>query len=511
MAMRSNRRHFLRGAAGFTLALPFLPSLCKNEARADIPGQPKRFVAMTTAHGGVWGSNMYPADATLGDTASYRGRSMRRGDLVLDVSGGVASLSPVLSADSSTLTQAIASKMNLVRGVDIMFFIGHHGGGHLGNFARSDESPSFPERPTIDQVMAWSPSFYPDLGSTLMRSMHIGTGVFPYLGEYGISYGWSNPQEQSGSVEFVNTTHNSKSLFDKIFVPPEDEGPPERPLIVDRVLEDYKRLRDGNKRLSTSDRQRLEDHLARLDELQRKLEVKVSCGDISPPTVDSSDVYDADGYFLDPGLHADYWSLFNDVIVAAFACDTSRIATMEALEQFSTFAGDWHNDVAHQAHLANGEAQASIRDSQQRFFEGVFLDLVTKLDAVDAGDGSTLLDSTLVQWTQESGPWTHNSISHPVVAAGSAGGFFRTGSYVDYRALDLGPLGSDLPDAEDLHTGLPYNQWLATVLQSMGVAPSEFAGDGGGYGELHIDGYSSDSYPSAIVQGMDEIPPFLKA
>jgi hypothetical protein len=511
--MRTNprRRQFLRGAAGFTLAIPFLESLrSERDARAEPLGPPKRFVAMTTAHGAIWGSNMYPGAGTLTEQLSYKGRTIRSGALVPQVDGSTASLSPVLTADASKLTAAIAAKLNVVRGLDIPFFIGHHGGGHLGNFAASDEDLPFERIPTIDQVMAWSPSFYSDLATILVRSMNVGTGVFSYLGEYQISWGWSNPQSQSGSVDGLALEHSSMSLFEKIFVPPEETGEPERPLIVDRVLEDYNRLRFGNKRLSTSDRQRLDDHLARLDELERKLNVQVSCGDIMPPTKDSSDVYDSDGYFLDAQKHGEYWSLFNDVIVAAFACDTSRIATMEALEQFSAFAGDWHNDVAHQGHLADGEAQETLWTAQQLFFEGVFLDLVNKLDAVQEADGSTLLDNTLVQWTQESGPLAHYSLSHPVVTAGAAGDYFRTGNYVDYQNMNT-PFESDLPTNEVVHSGVLYQQWLSNVLQAMGVPPSEFDSGGGGYGVLHVDPYWSDLYPSAVMQSLNEALPFLKA
>ncbi|NUP05397.1 MAG: DUF1552 domain-containing protein [Polyangiaceae bacterium] len=503
----SSRRQFLRGAAGFTLALPVLDSLLVGrEARAG-SFTTKRFVAMTTAHGAIWGSNMYPGDGVLSDSTNYKGRNVRRGDLVPDVSDGIAALSPVLTASSSKLTTALASKMNVLRGLDIMFNIGHHGGGHLGNFASTDENVSFDQRPTIDQVMAWSPSFYPNLGSILVRSMNIGTGVFSYLGEYDISYGYSNPQDQSGSVESLALEHNSMSLFEKIFVPPDEQGMPERPLIVDRVLEDYKRLRNGNRRLSSSDRQRLDDHIARLDELERKLNVTASCGDVAPPSQDTSDVYDSEGYFLDYDKHAQYWSLFNDVIVAAFACDTSRIATMEALEQFSSFAGDWHNDIAHQANLPDGEAQGTLWIAQQRFFEGVFLDLATKLDAVQEADGTTLLDNTLVQWTQESGPIAHSSISHPVVTAGGAGGAIKTGNYIDYQNHNQA-IDSDIPPEEVVYAGLPYNQWLSNVLQVMGVPTSEFdPGDDGGYGDAYTD--SSDLYSSTVRQNMNEKLPYL--
>ena len=61
--------------------------------------------------------------------------------------------------------------MNVLCGLDVPFYIAHNTGLHLGNYARNDGNggdgkavQAFP-RPTIDQIMAWSPSFYPDLSA----------------------------------------------------------------------------------------------------------------------------------------------------------------------------------------------------------------------------------------------------------------------------------------------------------------------------------------------------------
>ena len=166
--------------------------------------------------------------------------------------------------------------------------------------------------------MAWSNSFYPDLTTILKRVMVVGEGR--------MSYGWSSPQTKSGTIEELAATTSSLSLFNQIFVPTEDPAE-KRPPIVDRVIEDYKRLRNGNRRLSAADKQRLDEHLDRLDELQRKLNVTVSCGDVMPPLNDSQDELSSSAYPVDPDAQKRYWQLFNDVVVAAFICGTSRIAS----------------------------------------------------------------------------------------------------------------------------------------------------------------------------------------
>jgi hypothetical protein len=92
-------------------------------------------------------------------------------------------------------------------------------------------------------------------------------------------------------------------------------------------------------------------------------------------------------------------------------------------------------------------------------------------------------------WTQESTNITHNAESMPIVTAGSAGGYFRTGRFYDYRNVDNLVLddGGYVP-AADRRPGLTYNQWLANVLQAMNVPPAQYERDGlPGYG-LHYRG-----------------------
>jgi hypothetical protein len=503
-----SRRTVLRGAAGFTLALPLLPSLLDKEAEAAIGGGPKRFVAFGTDHGGIWQQSMYPANAPAEALFSYGGHQVRQGALSYSTAGSVASISPVLSGDAQVLTSALAQKINLIRGLDVTFYLAHHRGGHLGNFAENDgngvDGPTIAHRPTIDQLMAYSSEFYPDLATILERSLVIGAN--------GMSANWSSPLSQSGTVQNISPENDSLVLFNKIFVPQEDPTQM-RPPIVDRVLEDYQRLRQSNQKLSPEDRRRLDDHLERLDELQRKLNVLISCGDIAPPTSSSTDEYSST-FGIDPEAQKRFWQLCNDVIVAAFACDTCRIVSARVDENFSTYAGDWHQDVAHQAGIDAGQ-QAIIADAHQRFFEDVFLDLIAKLDAAEDVEGCSVLDSSLVQWTQEAGVVTHDPIEMAVVTAGSAGGFFNTGQYLDYRNLDKPAAVAGGEGLVNSHIGLVYNQWLGNVLQSMGMSPSSYeSGQYGGYGDVVL---SSETWYAGYQQygpqlaSMSDMLPFLQA
>ena len=455
---------------------------------------------------------MYPSQQTLTERFNlYDDHEVRRGDLTLDVSGTRASLSRVLEASSGKLTQKLASKMNVIRGLDVSWYLGHHTGGHLGNFARNDTN-KVPNgaRPTIDQVMAYSRSFYPDGSSFKQRSMHVGVD-----GNFSISWGYSNPVhggQGSGSIQSVPTSYSSKDLFESVFVRESGTPKPSRVAVVDRVLASYKSLHGGAfgdaKRLSGADRRRLEEHMNRISELQQRVNVVAQCSNVREP---GRQVDESTGGLRSQVILQDktreFYQTFNDVIVAAFMCGTSRIATIYP-QGFTPYAGDWHQEIAHTAG-ANEAAQATLAGENRRYFEEMFVDLISKLDVPEA-DGQTFLDNSLVMWTQESGPSTHDPISLPVVTAGSAAGFLKTGNYVDYRRL-TGPKW----EQGNLNTGILYNQWLGTVLQAMGVPREEFEANGDrGYGVYHAENVYGDAdalWPQRLRQQAGEIVPFLKA
>ncbi len=495
----------LRGAAGFTLGMPFLYSLLgrSEEARAQALGHAKQFVAYGTCDGGIWQEFMYPGDAVLQDSMpAPAGHSVRRGKLSPAIDGDVAALSPVLSANSSLLTPSLAAKLNVLRGLDISFYMGHHGGGHLGNFGKSDQGDALPLLPTIDQVLASSEKFYGDAQGVMGRSLVIG--------REGMSW-----EGQQGGVTTISPNNDQKSLFKSIFRAGGAEEPSmaTKP-IVDLVIEDYRRLPAGNRPWPAADKVRHEEPLARPAGLERKLNVvpAVTCGDVKEPAPAGSKRGNA-------SAQAAYVRVFNDIIVAAFACGTSRIATLSTGDaateySFSDYTGDWHGDIAHGA-FDEGASQGDRNDKEQllvaagrTFFEGVFLDLASKLEAVDVGDGTTLLDHSLLQWTQEAGSETHTQIEMAVVTAGSAGKFFQTGNYLDYRQkMATSQNGKPTP-------GVLYNQYLGSVLQAMGLEPAEFNVDGnGGYGRLHMGDASwypgYNAYKDSAVKALNDLLPYL--
>jgi hypothetical protein len=496
-----SRRQVLRGAQGFTLGLPFLPSLVARSAfGVDFAlGTEKRFVGITNYHGGCNAANMWPDPARLTNTTNiYPAHAVKHGALMGVAEGAGLRLSNVMRA--AALTPKLLAKMNALRGCfDFPYYSGHHG-GQLGNFADNDQGPAgLTPFPSIDQVMAWSPFFYKNTAGITARSMTTGRGG----SRISCSFGWANPQAKSGAVTPMPVEQSSVALFNKALgaLPPAS-APTTKPRvsIIGRVKENYKSLRESNRRLSKEDRTRLDAHIARLAELERTLKVTVnrSCGSTTKPTDDSAKYPEA-------GMSGrKFYGLMNDVIAAAFACGSSRIATVSIIpSSFHTVSGSYHQDIAHQ-HESPGP-QLVIRDVHQQMFEFVFVDLASKLDAIEVSPGRTLLDDALVQWTEESGTSTHAARDGIVLTAGSAGGFFKTGNYVDYRGTKKFKIFGSF---ETLTLGLLHRQWLATALLAMGVPASEWERPGKtGYGDNFQDpGYTTFQLPEVAANASKPIP-----
>lgn len=525
---RRGRRWFLRGAAGALVAIPVLPSLLRApRASGQVAPRPKHFVALTFQHGGVWDRNFWPADATLTESMTYAGHTIRRGDLVPTVSSGVASLSRTLSAPSSVFTASLARKMNVIAGFDVTSYIGHHHGGYLGNFNAAAEDLGMAATPTIDQVMAYSSGFYGPSDPIVRRSIALGNPTRP------VSWGFSNPSApEGGAVQPVATTNESLALFDELYTG-EDSGEPApvpRTPLVDRVLASYRSLRQSDRRLSSADRRRLDEHMARLSELQSRMPVaSLTCGDVTRPSESAArhpmgSVRDMSRWF----------ELMNELVTVAFTCGSTRIATYNPNEDaFIDYSGGTWHDVPHAASSSSGQsgltpqaAQEYLVETNRNFFEYGFLDLVSRLDSVTTPEGGTLLDDSLVFWTCESGHITHDNDSTPVVTAGGAGGAFRTGSYIDYRNHSVAVDYPTPHPTEKWIPGLVYAQWLGAVLEAMGVPRSEFENEihqmqrpsdvTGGYGPIVLvrsqqAGNRGDrGFYTDAVRVAGEIPPYLR-
>lgn len=456
------RRFFLAGAGGAWLAIPALTSLSRRaEAQEDVP---KRMVAMQTPHGGVWQEDMFPGEDMASMEMEHPLHTVRRGPLTSTEQGAERIITPALRAPSSTLSAALVGKMNLLRGLDVPFYYGHarHMLGNYGGLSNNHNEPT-PEQLTADQVMAYSPGFYAE--TPRRRTLYFGYHAMAI--EYrdrsrGAAGGFRSSEEASPS-----------SIFDAVYVPPtmgETRRPP-----IDAVHASFARLQSAaspaGARLGAADRERLSQYMDHLSDIQASLEAGVGslCNDVSRP----------DGLGGVSGRYQRSSSgIINDIILAAFMCDSSRIAVIGTNQEFvdgMDSAGGYH-EVAHAANGIGGDAGrlmrlgGLMRDNNIGFFRHGFLDLVSKLDSLSEGSG-TMLDNSLVWWAHEAGASTHQGDSIPVLSAGSAGGTMHTGRYFDFRERGTSPVNESQRRFSNIgrSRGACFFQWTTSYLDAFGI------------------------------------------
>ncbi|MGB1926541.1 MAG: DUF1552 domain-containing protein, partial [Rubripirellula sp.] len=196
--------------------------------------------------------------------------------------------------------------------------------------------------------------------------------------------------------------------------------------IVDAVLEDARSLRQ---KLSVSDRQRFEEYLGSVHEVEGRIKRAgtESASDGWKPSLTVPDLpRPADGI---PAEIPDYWKLMNDIALLAFRTDSTRIATIKYCNDGSilthTHAGakDQHHQMAHT------QPQELIGVNQ--FFTSQLAYLCERMAEVEEGE-NTLLDNTAIMHCSSMIHGNHDSTQLPVVLLGGAGGKLQGGRTLDY-------------------------------------------------------------------------------
>jgi hypothetical protein len=515
-ARRFSRRRLLQGAGGAVLAVPLLESLAPRGARAQAAPARRLIVVKTfsTQVINAWYPTMTGNGYVLKDS-KYPGTNKADGTTLLTqklVSGQNYTWAPLgdfagTSGISTILGPALnpfAPKLTLIRGLDFLPSVNHNYGGLLGNFssctaATPCDADALPEVPTIDQVLAYSTKFYP--ATPALRYLHVSQGVTD-------SMSYSDFGMRGGAVQQLTARANPLDAFNDAFgAAPTTTGPTPPPpdrdkLLVDMVRDDYVALK-SNSRMSAADRQLLDQYVTLVTELEAKLAPRPMMACTRPAAPAS--LVNNNG--LDTTDITTKWSLFLDVVTAAIMCDQTRIVTIAVHKALGpgpdasdpTLTGFFHSEDA-SGGTWHGLAHDWSNPNSRRMLEGingwiaenVFAKLLGKLDVAES-NGSTFLDNSLVYWGNELG-FNHIAYSVPCLLAGGAGGFIKTGRYLDYIDWD----GKSYFAQEDGNVikGIPHNQLLVTILQAMGLEPADYeTGGQPGYGSTDTSGKPASAWP----------------
>jgi Protein of unknown function (DUF1552) len=221
---------------------------------------------------------------------------------------------------------------------------------------------------------------------------------------------------------------NPKQVFDRLFADQPDD--PDsiarnklRASVLDAVLGD---ARDLNRKLGGNDRQKLDQYLTGVRELEQQI---TRAETLSPLTL-PDDVSRPEGVPADLTEHI---RLMCDLMVLAFQTDVTRISTFmlgrEGSEQKYRMVGvnEGHHTISHHQNKPENLAKLkaiSIYQMQQ------FAYLLKKLKSVKEGDG-TLLDNCMINFGSAiADPNRHAHEELPIILAGRGGGTINSGRFI---------------------------------------------------------------------------------
>lgn len=459
--MSTSRRMFLRGAGGISVSIPCLTSLLSRQARAAYT-PPKRFVAIS-ADLGVHESAWYPAGykRPLPAGQSYTSRDLAAID---------GSISDIIHKPFDRLK----SKLLLLRGLDSALHF-PNSNGHMrsttlcGTFLNMQQPGS-----SIDIVLSRSPKVR--LPSTSVA--HVSCGIrgenHSFLVDKGIM-----------KAPFMYL--DGKQLFDYLFgafaAPTTDEAAKivgRKTSLIDAVTEHYHSVMTSP-RLGTADRRVLDEFVTSFASVEQRLKTQkpIAGCQVKTPAFAPYNKDDVFQYERRIGEMLDTLALAlkcGIVQVAQFGLPTPEDSRTPPASNYAVFnnlnaPGVSFTAPAHA--YSHGEGNANQTNPiYQRWLAGFAAYFMSALDVQESAESpATYLDNSLVLF--------HNNLSNgalhlrydlPALAAGSLGGVFTTGKFIDYTQN----LPHTVQNNAGKSVGVDYNRWLVTMLQGFGLSEADY-------------------------------------
>ncbi len=429
--IRLQRRSVLRGA-GVALALPFLDVM--RPAHANAAPTPQRFVTFYTP-GGTLLDQWLPTGT---ETA------FKMGPILSGLTAHQRLLTFVTGLDMASTADAFGHPHT--RGCASLF-TGHP--NNPGPYETDGGKAGFANGPSLDQTIAGV------IGTkTRLRSLEVAVR-WPSSNFNGLRIAPPNCISFAGPDKPIPVETNPRQIWRRLFrdlaLGPEQAGLEQRrrQSIVDAVKDEYTAIIP---RVSVADRAKLQAHLDRVNELERAVAV-VAPADRSScrvPPIETSFDHNADALMPRTG------KLLTDLMIMAFACDLTRVATLQWVDSSAENKFPWLGlPETHHGYQHDRGFQPDAIFKISKWYAEQFQYLLDGLAAVDDG-GQNLLESAAVLWgTEIQHPNTHAHNDMPFLLAGSAGGALRTGRFLRFNHR-------------------PHNDLLLTVAQAFGVPGRTF-------------------------------------
>lgn len=294
-------------------------------------------------------------------------------------------------------------------------------------------------RPSLDQYVAKHDDFYGN-SPPPYRSIILGASEARFH-----DYGHWNAISYNGPDSLNQPILDPLQLHNLLFNIPDDfEALGRRARVLDAVLEDAADLRA---KLGPRDRNRLDDHLDHLNEIQRRLELSTaSCETPAAPAISDD-------------LHAKT-EILGELLAVALGCGLTRVFSYMLTSPATThvFSNLGVPDGMHKTcHDGEWDRVRNITLYQMEAF-AKFMD---KLEAVADPTGTTLMDRACILGTSEYGEgWQHSVAEMPIVLAGRACGAIN-------------------PGVHTRDAGGNYSDAHVTILRALGIETPSFGFNGG--------------------------------
>ncbi len=458
------RRQFLRLGGAAAAALPFLPLFRGQQAMANgDDGCPKRLVIVHWPQGTVMRQWL-----PTGDEHNF--------------------VLPYITAP----LEDYRDRLIFLSGIDnVMPRYNEVGNAHINaNYTVFTGQPFHEQTPTrlsaagpsIEQVIGErmvSQSPFPRLDFAI-GGQQTGSGlVTPNEG----SFFWTGPHDPM--AYFNDPLRTLLRVFGDNTVDPNDAWALQarRSVVLDGVLDNFRLLR---RRLPAEDRERLEAHEAKLQQLEARISNGV--GQCTAPSLVAPQGFR-------PGID-DHISapMFNDILTTALACDLTRVATLTfANGHAPEFPWLWARNGGPIVDLNLWENWHAVvhadyqpgMEHPYRWYHEIFADLLARMSATEDADGDNLLDTSLVVFMSEYSSGRHWNNSLPIILAGNVPGA-QMNRWVDY--MDG---GIDNLEARNgyVQSGVTTNQLWTSILHAFGHNDETF-------------GLQDDALPTGPLPGL---------
>jgi hypothetical protein len=420
--LRLDRRALIRGAGSIAIALPWLEIMGQGRrAQAAAPPGPARRFLGVFQPGGTVRARYTP---TGSETAFTLGPILRP-------------LAP------------LRDRLLVVDGLDLKSAIGeqHQSGivALLTGTPQRDGGSGYAGGPSIDQVIATRISAGKKPRASIQLAVRWATGR---------SKGRLHPinalnYEDNATFNPIPPRLDPQQIFRDLFGAL-DPGLASARLERRKSILDFvdRRYAGLSARLGARDRQKLEQHLTKIRELERSLTSMPGPGGGPPATCRAPAPVDTADYNPRTGLNADDFgqivdattdaaipkvgAFLMDMLVIALACDLTAVATFQWSDTEAKHTFPWldlpdhHHFYQHDGGFRPAECEKICTwYSQQHLY------LLQQMAAVDMG-GHSLLDESVVLFGSElQDPPSHGKTNMPFLLAGNGGGL-RTGRWLAY-------------------------------------------------------------------------------